>query len=50
MDTKAELFERKSQQLEAENSSSESQVDELEIKCNTAKAELEATYQGIQDL
>ncbi|KAF9305225.1 hypothetical protein BGZ91_008799, partial [Linnemannia elongata] len=31
MDTKAELFERKAQQLEAENSSSESKVDELVI-------------------
>ncbi|KAF9126877.1 hypothetical protein BGX30_015061 [Mortierella sp. GBA39] len=50
MDTKAELFERKSQQLEADNSSSESKVDELVIQYNTAKADLEATYMGIQDL
>lgn len=50
MDSKAELFERKSQQLEAENTSSESKVDELVIQYNTAKADLEATYQGIHDL
>jgi response regulator of citrate/malate metabolism len=50
MDIKAEQFERKAQQLEGENTESESQVDELVIKYNTAKAELDETYKGIQDL
>ncbi|KAF9100200.1 hypothetical protein BGX23_004028 [Mortierella sp. AD031] len=50
MDIKAEQYERKAQQLEDENSASESKVDELVIQYNTAKADLEETYKGIQDL
>ncbi|KAG0219983.1 hypothetical protein BGX33_010558 [Mortierella sp. NVP41] len=45
-----EQYERKAQQLEGENSASESKVDELVIQYNTAKADLEETYKGIQDL
>lgn len=50
MDIKAEQYERKAQQLESENNASEIQVDDLVIKYNTAKAELDETFKGIQDL
>ncbi|KAG0282083.1 hypothetical protein BGZ96_000851 [Linnemannia gamsii] len=50
MDIKAEQYERKAQQLEGENNDSETQVDDLVVKYNSAKAELEETYKGLIDL
>ncbi|KAG0367131.1 MAG: actin lateral binding protein [Linnemannia gamsii] len=50
MDIKAEMFERKAQQLEDENNSTEAKVEDLQVQCNTVKTDLENTYSSLQDL
>ncbi|KAF9112454.1 hypothetical protein BGX27_003376 [Mortierella sp. AM989] len=50
MDIKAEQFERKVQQLEKERSDYEIKVEELTVKYNSAKEELDNTLKSLDDM
>lgn len=50
MDIKAEHFERKVQQLESEREVYERKVEELTMKYNGIKSELDETLKSLDDL